>query len=116
MFKLKGRDLHISRTEEGTVIIKSKTALQSSLEPIDLRIYDTDSLDEGYRKKITGKVASDGMSVSFPFSATDTDIEKSNEILDYWYDIRIGLKVIGYDENKARHLYIYPVGSDSEKQ
>lgn len=113
MFKLKGRDLHISRTEEGTLIIKCKNPINSSIA--DLRIYDADGLDDGYRKKIEGQVSEDGLLVTFAFGADDTNIEESNEILDYWYDIRIGLKVIGYDENKARHLYIYPVGSDSAK-
>lgn len=115
MFKLQGRNLYISRTQEGTVTVKSKKAIPAT-DIAELRIYEVEGLDEGYIKKVEGRIADDRLSVTFPFSATTTEIERANEPLTYWYDIRIGEKVIGYDENKARLLYIYPTGIDSQKQ
>lgn len=116
MFKLKGRNLYISRTQPGTLTIKSKTKITDGEALMKLRIYNVDELETGYLKEINGKIADDQMSVNFTFSGSDTEIEDiSNEILTYWYEIRIGEKVIGYDENKARILYIYPSGSEFEK-
>lgn len=116
MFKLKGRDLHISRTQPGTLTVKSKTQITDGEALMKLRIYDVDGLETGYLKEISGKIAEDKMSVNFTFSGSDTEIEEiSNEILTYWYEIRVGEKVIGYDENRARILYIYPSGSEFEK-
>lgn len=116
MFKLKGRDLHISRTQSGTLTIKSKKEITDGEALMKLRIYEEDGLELGYLKEISGHIASDKMSVSFNFTGSDSEIgELTNEITRYWYEIRIGDKVIGYDENKARILYIYPAGSEFEK-
>lgn len=116
MFKLKGRDLHISRTQPGTLTIKSKAKITDGEALMKLRIYDVDGFEAGYLKEINGKITDDQMSVNFTFSGSDTEIEEiSNEILTYWYEIRIGEKVIGFDEQQARILYIYPSGSEFEK-
>jgi hypothetical protein len=118
MFRLKGRDLHISRTQSGIVTIKSKKQITDGEAMMKLRIYEVNGLDAGYLKEIDGKIAEDKMSVSFTFAGSDTEIEEdiSNEILTYWYEIRIGEKVIGYDEQKARLLYVYPSGSEFKKE
>lgn len=113
MFKLKGRDLHISRSEEGTVTIKSKKPLNT--EDLTLRIYEVDGLIDGYLKEILGELQEDKTTIIFNFDSSDTEIEESNEIMEYWYEIRIDRKIIGYDEQKARKLYIYPTGSESSK-
>lgn len=114
MFKLKGRDLHISRTEEGTLTVKSKKSLNT--EDLTLRIYEVDDLTGGYLKEIPGQLQEDNQTIIFAFSSDHTKIEESNEIMEYWYEIRIDRKVIGYDEQKARMLYIYPTGSEEQKQ
>ena len=114
MFKLKGRDLHISRSEEGTLTVKSKKPLNT--EDLTLRIYEVEGLTDGYLKEISGQLQEDNQTINFNFGSDHTKIEESNEIMQYWYEIRIDRKVIGYDEQKARILYIYPTGSETKKQ
>ena len=113
MFKLKGRDLHISRSEEGILTVKSKKPLNT--EDLTLRIYEIDGLIDGYLKEVSGQLQEDKQTILFTFDSGHTEIERSNEIMEYWYEIRIDRKIIGYDEQKARKLYIYPTGSESSK-
>lgn len=113
MFKLKGRDLHISRSEEGILTVKSKKPLDT--EDLTLRIYEVDGLTDGYLKEVPGQLQEDKQTILFAFGSGHTEIEESNEIMQYWYEIRIDRKIIGYDEQKARILYIYPTGNEEPK-
>ena len=122
MFKLKNKNLYISRTESGKVIIKRKDSSKiSELDIKELRIYNKDALDEAPIVIIQGKYldSEDKTTIYFDlgeFTNLDANtIEYSNEPVEYWYEIRISDNiVVGYDDAKAKSLFLYPAGIDKK--
>lgn len=117
MFKIQNKTIHISRTESGILKVKRTNGSISEIgDANSLRIYEVDSLDEGYLVDIPGEYNSTDDTIDFNlglFTVSYEDIELSNEPIEYWYELRINDKIIiGYDESKAKTLILYPAGKD----
>lgn len=122
MFKLKNKNLYISRTESGKVIVTKKDNSKiSELDIKELRIYNKDALDEAPIVIIQGQYLDSEYKTTVYFDLgefTNLDantIEYSNEPVEYWYEIRISDNiVVGYDDSKAKSLFLYPAGIDKK--
>lgn len=122
MFKLKNKNLYISRTESGKVIVAKKDNSKiSELDIKELRIYNKDALDEAPIVIIQGQYLDSEYKTTIYFDLgefTNLDantIEYSNEPVEYWYEIRISDNiVVGYDDSKAKSLFLYPAGIDKK--
>lgn len=120
MFKLQNKTIHISRLEYGRIIVHSKTGTAIESDVKELRIYNKDALDEEPICVIDGSyVDSNKTSIYFELgeftNLEETKIERTNEPIEYWYEIRISGKiVVGYDDTKAKVLYLYPAGIDEK--
>lgn len=120
MFKIQNKTIYISRTESGILKVKRKSGsisdLQNSVNV--LRIYEVESLDENYKAEINGEYNSVDDTIDFKLGqfTNNKEIELSNEPIEYWYELRIDDKIIlGYDENKAKILILYPAGKETQE-
>lgn len=116
MFRYSNKNLYITRTESGSITINSKSGFVSG-DTIEFKVYETDGLDSAPILEKTVNVYQDANRVTIELLSADTDLgEPSNEIVEYWYQIRKnGEKtILGFDDNGAKILYLYPCGVDKK--
>lgn len=122
MFKLKNKNLYISRTESGKVVVAKKDNSKiSELDIKELRIYNKDALDEApiviiqgqyldseYKTTILSLIlisyqySTGSLEYSIVFASRFVNSPKSKYI------------VVGYDDSKAKSLFLYPAGIDKK--
>ncbi len=114
MFRFANKNLYITRTESGSITIKSKAGFVAG-DTIELKVYEVDGLDAAPILVKSATVAQNSPSVTIDLLSADTNLgEPSNDKVEYWYQIRKnGEKtILGFDDNGAKILYLYPCGVD----
>jgi hypothetical protein len=120
MFKLQNKTILISRTESGILQVKRK---QGTMEEFagtinELKIYHKEGLTEKPIAIISGHINTEDKNLlEFDLGAftnkSENEIEFSNEPVEYWYELKINDKIVlGYDETKAKILWLYPAGKE----
>ena len=124
MYKLEGTTIKVTRGDSCTISIRSKTLDDNNeqvpyiFKPgdcITFGIYNRKKLNESpilYKKII---VESDSEIIDFCLSSADTKLgEMLNKPSTYWYEIQLNNEktLLGYDDNGAKLLIIYPEGDD----
>lgn len=116
MFRYNNKSFHITRTESGSITIKSKSGFVAG-DTIEFNVYEVDGLDSAPILSKSISVAQNTPSVVLELLSADTNLgEPSNEKTEYWYQIRKnGEKtILGFDDNGAKILYLYPCGVEKK--
>lgn len=112
MFKFTGNALHITRTEAGVINITKKSGFNIG-DTIELQVYEADGLDSEPVLEKSVKIENASNVASLELYSADTDLgEPANDIVEYWFQIRMNgdTTILGFDQNKAKILYLYPCG------
>lgn len=115
MFKNDGYTIHITRGDKGVIELGIDNYTFSIGDTVELRVYEKKRLDKQpvLSKEIT--VSKAGETVDIELTAEDTKIgEMINKEKEYWYEIELNdnQTVIGYDEEGAKVLMLYPEGAE----
>ncbi len=117
MFKVIGDVIHASRASEGVIELQIEDYTFSIGDTIELRIYTKNGLDKPPVKTKEIKVTQAGSSIDIELSCEDMDIgDPINKVVDYWYEIELNDKqtILGYDDNGAKILKLYPKGVEED--
>ncbi len=116
MFKFIGKNLHITRTESGSITINSKKGFNIG-DTIEFNVYEVDGLDSAPILPKSVKITEETHTAVIELLSADTDLgDPTNETTEYWFQIRKnGEKtILGFDDNGAKILYLYPCGIDKK--
>lgn len=119
MFKIIDDVIHTSRASEGVIELQIEDYTFSIGDTIELRIYEKNGLNKPPVKTKQIEVTQAGTSIDIELTCEDTDIgDPVNKVVDYWYEIELNDKqtIIGYDENGAKILKLYPKGVEEDDQ
>ena len=125
MFKIKDKEIHLTRGDICTIAIKLK--VRKSAEEVDtyifkpgdivtLGVYYKNGLDINALLLKDVEVEEESDTVYIILSSEDTKLgEMSNKVIKYWYEIQLNhdQTIIGYDDSGPKLLYLYPEGVDS---
>lgn len=116
MFRFVGKNLHITRTESGSVTINSKKGFNVG-DTVELNVYEVEGLDSAPVLAKSVEITEATNQAVIELYSADTDLgEPSNDKTEYWFQIRKnGEKtILGFDDNGAKILYLYPCGIDKK--
>lgn len=117
MFKIIDDVIHITRASEAVIELQIDDYTFSIGDTIELRIYEKNGLNKPPVKTKEIEVTQAGSSIDIELTCEDTDIGNPiNKVTDYWYEIELNDKqtIIGYDENGAKILKLYPKGVEED--
>ena len=117
MFKINGDTIHITRGDKGVIELAIDGYTFSIGDTVELRVYDKKALDKlpVLKKEIT--VTETSLTIDIELTAEDTKIgEMINKAKEYWYEIELNdnQTVVGYDEEGAKKLMLYPEGVETD--
>lgn len=117
MLKYQNKKFYVTRGDGGQISIPIDNYTLKENEVAQLRVYEKEGLDQEPKlvKDGTNDIATN--SVVVDFLSADTLIgDPTNEVIEYWYEIKIGGEktVICFDESGAKLFYLYPGGQDKK--
>lgn len=118
MFKIKDETIHLTRGDTGTIELSIEDYTFKAGDVIEFRVYNKKGLNQLplINKKI--QVEEEKESIDIELSSEDTKIgEITNKETEYWYEVELNndKTVIGYDENGAKLLILYPEGAETDE-
>jgi hypothetical protein len=116
MFKLKNSTFYVTRGDRGSFDLTLDDYTFKAGDTIEFKIYEEEGLDNSpvLKKEFNVKEASDSVSIEL-LSADTTLGDPSNEVITYWYEIKLNgdQTPFCYDElTGAKIFYLYPGGID----
>ena len=117
MFKIEGDKIHITRGDKGTIELSIEGYTFKPEDKIELRIYKKKGLKELPIQEKEVKVQEEASSVDIELTSKDTKIgDIVNQKTEYWYEIELNDEqtVVGFDEEGAKILMLYPEGADAD--
>jgi len=117
MFKIDGDTIHITRGDRGVIELAIDDYAFSIGDSIEFRVYEKKGLDKSpvLKKEVTVEVA--GSTIDIELTAEETKIgAMENKTKEYWYEVELNdnQTVIGYDEEGAKKLILYPEGVEDD--
>lgn len=119
MFKIDKEDettIHLTRGDEMLINLTIDNYIFSKDDKIEFRVYEVKKLNDLPLIDVTTTVMEDGVeSVEIYVPPEMTKIgDFIGKPVSYWYEIELNDKntVIGYDENGAKILKLYPEGKE----
>ena len=117
MFKIDGDTIHITRGDKGVIELTIDDYTFSVGDTVELRVYAKDGLNKlpVLAKEIT--VTEETETIDIELTSEDTRIgEMQNKAKEYWYEIELNdnQTVVGYDEEGAKILMLYPEGVEAD--
>lgn len=117
MFKIEGDKILVTRGDKGTIELSIEGYTFKPEDKIELRIYKKKGLNELPVKEKEVIVNTEASTVNIELSSEDTKIgEITNKATEYWYEIELNDEqtVVGFDEEGAKILMLYPEGADAD--
>ena len=115
MFKINGSTIEVTRGDSMAINFSIENYTFSSGDKVEFRVYEKKGLD---KEPVISKVviiSEETEVVRIEVPGTDTKIgEVVNKPVTYWYEIELNdaSTIIGYDEDGAKELILYPEGVD----
>lgn len=115
------KTIHLTRGDEGTITVSAKEGTSDYTftvgQKVSLIVVPKNGYSQGsvIRKDIV--VATEGTTVDIPLTDEDTKIGGMiDRAATYWYDIVIDdtQTIVGYDEDGAKKLILYPEGGEAD--
>lgn len=116
MFKIEGNKIYITRGDKGTIELTIEDYTFKVDDKIELRIYKKNRLNEAPLKEKKVIVDKETSSINIELTSEDTKIgDIANKATEYWYEIELNDEqtVVGFDEEGAKILMLYPEGADA---
>lgn len=115
MFKIENNQIYLTRGDSCTISLSVEDYTFKEGDTITFSVYKKKTLEEQpiLNKSIT--VSQETDNVDIELTSTDTKIgDIKNYPVDYWYEIELNdnQTLIGYDEEGAKILKLYPEGAD----
>lgn len=115
MFKINPETQQIKLTRGDKVTIRFEIEDYTFMvgDKIDFKIYNKKELNKEPVMIKTVEITEECTSINIDLSEEDTAIgEMTNKPVVYWYEIELNdnITVIGYDEDGAKELCLYPEG------
>lgn len=116
MFKIEGNKIHLTRGDCCTISLNVEDYTFKAGDIVTFSIYNKRGLDMPpiFQKSITVEQETDN--IDLEITSSDTKIgDMKNAPVDYWYEIELNNNqtLIGYDEEGAKILTLYPEGADA---
>ena len=116
MFKIEEYKIHLTRGDKGTINLSIEDYTFKVKDKVEFRIYKKSGLSQlpVFKKEVTVEKETDNVDISF--TKEDTKLgEAGNKPVTYWYEIELNDEqtVIGYDEDGAKELILYPEGVEA---
>ena len=115
MLKVDGKTIHINRGYSGVLTLTIKDYTFKSGDEVTMGVYEKKGFEKTSKLFKTVTVSNACDSVDIELTSSDTSIDTiANKPITYWYEIELNNNqtVIGYDEDGAATLILYPEGSD----
>lgn len=125
MFKIEGKDIHLTRGDNCTIAVKLKINKTNSekipyvFKPgdiVSIGVYNAKGFNSDPLLFKEVEVSEQTEEVYIILSSDETKVgEMSNKVIKYWYEIQLNHNqtIIGYDDNGPKLLYLYPEGVDN---
>ena len=118
MFKIKDETIYLTRGDTATIELSVEDYTFKAGDIIEFRVYNKKGLNQLplINKKIELKQEQDVINIEL--NSDDTKIgEITNKETEYWYEIELNndKTIIGYDENGAKLLILYPEGAETDE-
>lgn len=115
MFKIEENKIHLTRGDCCTISLNVEDYTFKAGDVVTFSIYNKRGLDMQpiFQKSITVEQEAD--SIDLELTSSDTKIgDIKNYPIDYWYEVELNdnQTLIGYDEEGAKILKLYPEGAD----
>lgn len=117
MFKIKENTIHITRGDKGVIELAIDNYTFSVGDTIEFRVYEKRALDKLPVLSKVVTVEKEAATIDIELSSEDTKIgEPRNAPREYWYEIELNdhQTIIGYDEDGAKVLMLYPEGVEAD--
>ena len=115
MFKIEENTIHLTRGDKATINLTIQDYIFKVGDTIEFRVYNKRGLDKQaiLTKEITVESETDNIDISLSSEETKFG-EIVNKAVTYWYEIELNdnQTVVGYDEDGAKELILYPEGAE----
>lgn len=115
MFKIEENKIHLTRGDCCTISLNVEDYSFKVGDIVTFCLYNKRALNEQPVLKKSIKLEQDTDNVDIELTSLDTKIgEMKNTPVEYWYEIELNDKqtLIGYDEDGAKILILYPEGAN----
>lgn len=116
MFKIEDNKIYLTRGDCCTISLSVKDYSFKVGDIVTFCLYNKRALNEKPVLKKSITLEQDTDNVDIELTSLDTKIgEMKNTPVEYWYEIELNNKqtLIGYDEDGAKILMLYPEGADA---
>lgn len=117
MFALDGNTIHLTRGDKATINLTIDDYTFQVDDKVEFRVYNKKKLNEPpvLTKEITVEEETDSINISLTPEETKIG-EPLNKATTYWYEIELNDEqtVVGYDEDGAKELILYPEGAEND--
>ena len=117
MFKIEENTISLTRGDKATITLAIEDYQFKVGDKIEFRAYNKKALDKAPVMKKIIEITEDSESIDIPLTSEETAIgEPLNKEIIYWYEIELNDEqtIIGYDEDGAKELILYPEGVEEE--
>lgn len=115
MFKIEENTIHLTRGDKATINLTIQDYTFKVGDTIEFRVYNKRELDKQaiLTKEVTVENEADNIDISLTSEETKLG-EIVNKPITYWYEIELNdnQTIIGYDEDGAKELILYPEGAE----
>ncbi len=114
MFKFEDYEWYANRGTGGVITLKPKEGLFDLDDDVKINVYGKNRLNEKPVLTKSAIISEDGTKATIELTNNDMEIgEVANKKTEYWYEIKInGSTVVGWDEDGAKKLMLFPEGSE----
>ena len=117
MFIINGDKINITRGDRGVIELAIDNYTFSAGDTIEFRVYEKKALDKLPVLSKVATVEKEVSAIEIELTSEDTKIgEPRNTPREYWYEIELNdnQTIIGYDEDGAKVLMLYPEGAEAD--
>ncbi len=115
MFKIKDNIIHITRGDKASINFAIDGYKFKTGDTLKLKVYEKNKLNYAPILKIKETITIPSEKVDFKLSSDETKFGKyENSVKEYWYEVTLNDEetLLGYDEDGAKILYLYPEGAE----
>lgn len=113
MFKIENYTLHLTRGDIAIIELTVDNYIFKPGDKIEFRVYNKRLMDQEPILFKVINVEEETSSVNIELSTKDTSLGAiENRETEYWYEVELNDEqtIIGFDENGAKKLILYPEG------
>lgn len=119
MFKIQDNKILLTRGDKCTIAVTIDGYTFKQGDYIKFKVYKKNKLNQKplLTKKIEVKTETDEIEIKLLSSETKIE-QPQNDTTTYWYEIELNDEqtILGYDDNGAKILLLYPEGADGDEQ